>query len=184
MTSLISRNVQTESHKTSIRLEQALWDGLTEICRREGWTVHEKIAVAQAAFPDRPRTSAVRSYLFRYFRLAATEAGLKAVGHGVRLRRWDRAGRAEQTAGRVGRQVGGETSAHSGTVLEAGFRDQPSAELRLDSRPELAFCSSPCRPPFPLMTEPSPWPAPCGPCAAGGSTCGAAAVTRRRTRCG
>ena len=64
-------------------LNRDLWDGLDEICRREGWTRNEAAAAAQAAYPDRPRTSAVRSYLFVYFRLAATEMGHAAVGHGA-----------------------------------------------------------------------------------------------------
>ncbi len=33
--SLISRNVTVAGHRTSMRLEPAMWDALGEICRRE-----------------------------------------------------------------------------------------------------------------------------------------------------
>ena len=65
---LINRNVLTAEGRTSIRLEPELWDGIREICRREGWTKFDLVSQACFRFPDRPRTSAVRTFLFIYFR--------------------------------------------------------------------------------------------------------------------
>ena len=61
---------------------ESLLDGMREVCRREKWDQEQVIDAAEAAFPDRPHASALESYLFRYFRSAATEAGHKAAGHG------------------------------------------------------------------------------------------------------
>ena len=71
VSSLISRNVSDGGHRTTMRLEPALWDGLAEVCQREGWTKDEAVAVASAAYCDRGLTSAVRTYLVMYFRAAA-----------------------------------------------------------------------------------------------------------------
>jgi predicted DNA-binding ribbon-helix-helix protein len=37
---LVSRNITAGGHRTSVRLEPAMWNGLTEICRRERTTMH------------------------------------------------------------------------------------------------------------------------------------------------
>lgn len=64
-----------------MRLQPELWEGLRDVCQRERWTERQLIDAAEAAFPDRPRTSAVRCYLLGYFRSAATEAGHIAAEH-------------------------------------------------------------------------------------------------------
>ena len=57
-----------------MRLEPEFWDGLAEICRREAWTIDQAVAVAQHVYQKRNRTSAVRSYVFTYFRVIALAA--------------------------------------------------------------------------------------------------------------
>ena len=44
---LVSKKINIGRRITTIRLEPALWNGLDEICRREGWTRDEAVAVAQ-----------------------------------------------------------------------------------------------------------------------------------------
>ena len=38
---LVNRNVTIGDHRTSLRLEQAMWDAVAEICRREELTMGE-----------------------------------------------------------------------------------------------------------------------------------------------
>ena len=69
--------------RSLVWLDDALMEGLLEICRREQWSEEQVIDAAEAAFPHRTHTNALQGYLFRYFRSAANEAGHKAAGHGA-----------------------------------------------------------------------------------------------------
>ena len=71
MAKLAGRSVAINYARSSIRLEPELWGGFREVCERERWTEWQLIGVAEAAYPDSPRTSAVRAYLFVYFYSAA-----------------------------------------------------------------------------------------------------------------
>lgn len=66
---LIRRSVQIGSRRTSVRLEQAMWDALDEIARRSGRSVS---AVCQEIEKNRPPTatfaSALRVYLLLHYR--------------------------------------------------------------------------------------------------------------------
>jgi len=80
---LVNRNVTALRGRTSMRLEPELWVALEEICRREKTAIGEVVKrVEQLGIPG-GRTSAVRVYVLRYFRDAATEAGHRGAGHGV-----------------------------------------------------------------------------------------------------
>ncbi len=79
---LVNRNVVAGTGRTSMRLEPELWEALFEICQRESQGVHDLIRRVDAMRHAGGRTSAVRVYVLQYFRLAATEAGHAAVGHG------------------------------------------------------------------------------------------------------
>ncbi len=57
--------------------------GLIELCARERLDEAQVKDMAHAAFPDRPLIEALHSYVMRYFRSAAAEAGHKAAGHGA-----------------------------------------------------------------------------------------------------
>ena len=59
-----------------------MWDALQEAAAREGLSLHDfctGVAKRRGAYS---MTAAIRVYLLRYFRGAATEAGHKAAGHG------------------------------------------------------------------------------------------------------
>lgn len=88
---LINRNVTAVGGRTSLRIEPETWDALGEICQRERLTLGELVRQIERAFPDHPRTSAVRVFALDYFRVAATEAGHRAAGHGPLPPEWSAA---------------------------------------------------------------------------------------------
>lgn len=81
--SLVSRNVTIGTHRTSIRLEPDMWNGLREICRREHVTIHDIATVVAVRKPmNSSLTAAIRVFVMAYFRAAATEEGHSRAGHG------------------------------------------------------------------------------------------------------
>ena len=80
---LINRNVVAERGRTSMRLEPELWDALLEICDREGQDMSSLVRRIEQIGHSGGRTSAVRVFVMSYFRVAATEAGHGACGHGA-----------------------------------------------------------------------------------------------------
>ncbi len=79
---LICRNVTVSGHRTSVRLEPAMWDALHELCRREGKTVHMVCSTVNDTRRESGMTAALRVYIVSYFRSAATEDGHNQAGHG------------------------------------------------------------------------------------------------------
>jgi predicted DNA-binding ribbon-helix-helix protein len=80
---LVNRNILAERGRTSMRLEPELWDAVHEICDREEINLGELVRRAQSGTSvGSGRTSAVRVFAMGYFRVAATEAGHRAAGHG------------------------------------------------------------------------------------------------------
>jgi len=98
---LVNRNIVAERGRTSMRLEPELWDALSEICRRERVSPSELCRRIERAGIPGGRTSAIRVYILRYFRAAATDAGHDAAGHGHRLAPAGN-GYAESDAGGMG----------------------------------------------------------------------------------
>ena len=82
VTSLVSRTVSVGLARTTIRFEQDLWDALDDVCRRERCSRSEIIHRAMPTVMIGSRTSALRVFLFRYFKAATTDEGHKAAGHG------------------------------------------------------------------------------------------------------
>ncbi len=80
---LVNRNVTAVRGRTSMRLEPELWEALEEVCLREGLSVGEVVRRIEAGNHPGGRTSAVRVYVLRYFRDAATPDGHAAAGHGI-----------------------------------------------------------------------------------------------------
>ena len=81
--SLVSRNVTVSGHRTSVRLEPEMWNGLAEICRRECASAHEICTIISAHKPDSTSlTAAIRVFVMAYYRAAATEDGHSRAGHG------------------------------------------------------------------------------------------------------
>jgi predicted DNA-binding ribbon-helix-helix protein len=82
---LLSRNVTISGRRTSIRLEQEMWDSLTEIARRERLSIHQIASVVAAVRQGSSLTAKLRVFIVGYFRAAATEAGHTQAGHGQSL---------------------------------------------------------------------------------------------------
>lgn len=80
--SLQSRNVTVGGHRTSLRLEQDVWDALEEVCSRENLNIHELCTHIEMHKSGPSRTAAVRTYVLSYFRAAASDTGHVRAGHG------------------------------------------------------------------------------------------------------
>ena len=80
---LVNRNVFIGRHRTSIRLEPAMWDSLAEICSREDMSLHEICSLIDARRQASSLTAAIRVFTLTYFRVAATEDGHARSGHGL-----------------------------------------------------------------------------------------------------
>ena len=74
-TLLLSRNVTINGRRTSLRLEQASWEAIDEICGCEGVSLHELCTMIENQRNGSSRTSAVRAFIVTYFRTAATDQG-------------------------------------------------------------------------------------------------------------
>ncbi len=103
MSSLVSRNVVVRGHRTSLRLERAVWDALDEIATREGVGIGKICERAATTCREHTLTASVRVYVLSYFREAATPEGHAAAGHGtVEPGAPDRPGDGAAHAGRAG----------------------------------------------------------------------------------
>lgn len=90
---LRSRNVTVMGRRTSVKLEPAMWRALREIAWREQCRVHDLCSlIARRKDPDTTLTAAIRVFVMRYYRAAATEDGHSRAGHGSFSRLMQRAG--------------------------------------------------------------------------------------------
>src|ERR1700761_3749518 len=80
---LINRNVTVAGRRTSVRLEQAMWDALEEICRREGKVMNRLVTELDETRQESSLTAAIRVTIMLYFKTAATERGHGLAGHGT-----------------------------------------------------------------------------------------------------
>jgi predicted DNA-binding ribbon-helix-helix protein len=83
---LVSHNIVVSGHRTSVRLEPEMWEGLREICRRERANMHQICTtVFLQKLEETSLTAAIRVFIMRYYRQAATEDGHVKAGHGYGL---------------------------------------------------------------------------------------------------
>ena len=80
---LVNRNIIAARGRSSMRLEPEIWDALQEICRREQVGLGDLVKQVEGNLGEGGRTSAVRVFVFNYFRAAATEGGHAEAGHGA-----------------------------------------------------------------------------------------------------
>ncbi|MFP6742907.1 MAG: ribbon-helix-helix domain-containing protein [Alphaproteobacteria bacterium] len=71
MSSLINRNVTVAGRRTSIRLEAAMWDALSEIAEREERAINAICTRVDKRRKESTLTSGLRVYILNYFRRAA-----------------------------------------------------------------------------------------------------------------
>lgn len=79
---LVNKNITIDGRRTSVRLEQLMWDALNEIARRERLTVHEVCEKVDGSRSESSLTAGIRVYIVSYYRAASTEDGHAASGHG------------------------------------------------------------------------------------------------------
>lgn len=80
---LVSRNVNVEGRRTSVRLEPEMWTAIYEIAKRERCSIHDICALVQMRKREKTSlTAAIRVFIMLYFRAASTETGHERAGHG------------------------------------------------------------------------------------------------------
>jgi len=62
------RSVAIGNHRTSVRLESAMWDALHEIAAALGMTVHDLIAEIDRNHTQASLSSAIRVYIVEHYR--------------------------------------------------------------------------------------------------------------------
>jgi predicted DNA-binding ribbon-helix-helix protein len=74
-TTLKSRNILIDQHRTSMRLEIEMWEALSEIAKREGMSVNQLCSRVGNSRKQSSLTSAMRVFVLAYFRCAAAKPG-------------------------------------------------------------------------------------------------------------
>lgn len=83
---LVNRNVTVAGHRTSIRLEPAMWAALTRVCEREHKSMNELVTGIAHSRDQSTLTASIRVYLLTYYQSAATDEGHRLAGHGLATR--------------------------------------------------------------------------------------------------
>ncbi len=83
LSTLVNRNVTVDGHRTSIRLEPAMWQALNMICQRENKTLNELATIIARNRDQSTLTAGIRVFLLTYFQAAATDEGHIRAGHGI-----------------------------------------------------------------------------------------------------
>lgn len=71
---LESRNIVVNGHRTSMRLEPAMWEALEEICWREDCSANQICTMVDEHHRQSSLTAAVRVFILDYFRVAVRQA--------------------------------------------------------------------------------------------------------------
>lgn len=66
---LISRNVYFSGRRSSMRLEQEMWNALSDVARREKKSIHEVCTEATQKKGGSSQTALVRVYLLKYYQM-------------------------------------------------------------------------------------------------------------------
>jgi predicted DNA-binding ribbon-helix-helix protein len=74
-TTLQSRNVLIDRHRTSMRLEPEMWEALSDIARREGLSINHLCSRVSLGRKQSSLTSAMRVFVLAYYRCAADWPG-------------------------------------------------------------------------------------------------------------
>src|SRR5580692_9308085 len=67
---LVLGNIVVAGHRTSVRLEPAIWEALEDILRRESKTLNELVTEIERARTASSLTAAIRVFVVRYYRHA------------------------------------------------------------------------------------------------------------------
>ena len=78
-----SRNVRIDGRRTSVRLEDAEWEALAEICAAESMTMRQICTEVDRKRPQGAFTSGLRVFILNYFRLKAKSTRRRAGPMGI-----------------------------------------------------------------------------------------------------
>jgi predicted DNA-binding ribbon-helix-helix protein len=70
---LINRNITVAGHRTSVRLEPAMWDALHHVCDCEQKSLNDVVTAIAQGQVESSLTAAIRVFLMSYFRAAAMQ---------------------------------------------------------------------------------------------------------------
>src|ERR1700753_2041919 len=70
---LVIRNFVVAGHRTSVRLEPAMWDALQDITRRQQVTIHDLVTIIDRERTASSLTAAIRVYIVDFYRTAALQ---------------------------------------------------------------------------------------------------------------
>jgi predicted DNA-binding ribbon-helix-helix protein len=73
--SLVIRNVVVAGHRTSVRLEPAMWEALQDIARRLEITIHDLVTRIDRNRSSSSLTAGIRVYIVDFYRTAAFPGG-------------------------------------------------------------------------------------------------------------
>jgi predicted DNA-binding ribbon-helix-helix protein len=74
--SLVIRNVVVGGHRTSVRLEPAMWEALADIARHRQQTLRDLVTQIERDRTASSLTAAIRVYIVEFYRSVAVQAGL------------------------------------------------------------------------------------------------------------
>ena len=69
-------NIVVGGHRTSVRLEPAMWDALLDIARQQRLTIHDLVTEIDRHRTTSGLTAAIRVHIVNFYRAAAVQAGL------------------------------------------------------------------------------------------------------------
>jgi predicted DNA-binding ribbon-helix-helix protein len=72
---LAIRNVVVAGHRTSVRLEPSMWDGLRDIARRREVNLNDLVTEIDGEREGLSLTAAIRVYVLDFYRNAALDGG-------------------------------------------------------------------------------------------------------------
>lgn len=73
---LKTRNIVVSGHRTSVRLEDEMWDALHDIAKREKCSIHElATTVSKHKSPTVTFSTGLRIFMLLYYRSATTKEG-------------------------------------------------------------------------------------------------------------
>ena len=85
------KNITVNGKRTSIRLENLMWDSFHEIAAREKLTIHQLATeISNRTSDDTSLTASIRLFIMLYFKAAATNRGHALAGHGTLKKRLNR----------------------------------------------------------------------------------------------
>ena len=82
---LVSRNITVNGRRTSMRLEEACWEAIDQICTHEGVNLNVLCSAIDQRTRSSSRTAAVRAFIVTYFRDLAMDHGLLNAGRVMTL---------------------------------------------------------------------------------------------------